>query len=426
MKWLKKWCYLILFTVSGLAYLTFVDGWQVYAGALGQVKEWCSGLGTGSVFPAEGPAESPLPEGAGDGTAVGGGNGTGEPGGAAGDGSGGNGTGEPGGAAGEGSGGNGTGEPGGAAGEGSGGNGAGEPGGVSGNGSGTGEPGGAAGNGGGTGVPGGAAGEGSGGNGTGEPGGAAGNGSGAGMPGGAAGNGSGTGEPGGAGNGSGTGVPGGAGDGSGAGAPGDSALPEVQYAAVEDDYFADAVFIGDSRTVGLFEYGGLEETAAFYASKGLTVYKMFEAQIVDVPGERKKITVEEALQQNSFGKIYLMIGINEMGTGTVESFLEKYQEVVDHLRELQPDAVIYLQAIIKVTSERSAQGDYINNEGIIARNEGIAKLADNEKIFFLDVNPLVCDETGGMIPDYTFDGVHLKAKYIGIWKDYLKSHAISS
>ncbi len=451
MKWLKKWCYLILFTVSGLAYLTFVDGWQVYAGALGQVKEWCSGLGTGSVFPAEGPAESPLPEGAGDGTAVGGGNGTGEPGGAAGDGSGGNGTGEPGGAAGEGSGGNGTGEPGGAAGEGSGGNGAGEPGGVSGNGSGTGEPGGAAGNGGGTGVPGGAAGEGSGGDGTGEPGGAAGNGSGAGMPGGAAGNGSGTGEPGGAagngsgagmpgeagngsgtgepggaGNGSGTGVPGGAGDGSGAGAPGDSALPEVQYAAVEDDYFADAVFIGDSRTVGLFEYGGLEETAAFYASKGLTVYKMFEAQIVDVPGERKKITVEEALQQNSFGKIYLMIGINEMGTGTVESFLEKYQEVVDHLRELQPDAVIYLQAIIKVTSERSAQGDYINNEGIIARNEGIAKLADNEKIFFLDVNPLVCDETGGMIPDYTFDGVHLKAKYIGIWKDYLKSHAISS
>ena len=413
MKWLKKWCYLILFTVSGLAYLTFVDGWQVYAGALGQVKEWCSGLGTGSVLPAEGPAESPLPEGAGVGTVVGGGtgegdgqgvlegsggNGSGEPGGAAGEGSGGNGSGEPGGAAGEGSGGNGTGEPEGAAGEGSGGNGSGEPGGAAGNGSGTGEPGGAAGNGGGTGVPGGAVG----------------NGSGAGMPGGASGNGSGTAEP------------GGAGDGSGAGAPGDSVLPEVQYAAVEDDYFADAVFIGDSRTVGLFEYGGLEETAAFYASKGLTVYKMFEAQIVDVPGERKKITVEEALQQNSFGKIYLMIGINEMGTGTVESFLEKYQEVVDHLRELQPDAVIYLQAIIKVTSERSAQGDYINNEGIIARNEGIAKLADNEKIFFLDVNPLVCDETGGMIPDYTFDGVHLKAKYIGIWKDYLKSHAISS
>ena len=211
------------------------------------------------------------------------------------------------------------------------------------------------------------------------------------------------------------------------GVPGEGNDPSrVQYMTVEDDYFADAVFIGDSRTVGMFEYGGLEEISTFYASTGLTVYKIFDSEIVSVPGERKKISVEEALEQNSFAKIYLMIGINEMGTGTVESFLEKYQEVVNHLRELQPDAVIYLQAIMKVTAERSAQGDYITNEGIVARNEGIAGIADNEKIFFLDVNPLVCDETGGMVPDYTFDGVHLKAKYIQIWKDFLKTHAISS
>ena len=207
------------------------------------------------------------------------------------------------------------------------------------------------------------------------------------------------------------------------GGAGDNPPGEVAYMTVEDDYFADAVFIGDSRTMGLFEYGGLEDTAAFYASTGLTVYKMFEAEIV--PGENGKITVEEALQQNSFAKIYLMIGINEMGTGTVESFLEAYEAAVAHLRELQPDAIIYLQAIIKVTTERSEQGDYINNEGIIARNEGIARLADNEHVFFLDVNPLICDETGGMIPEYTFDGVHLKAVYIDIWKDFLKTHAVS-
>lgn len=84
-----------------------------------------------------------------------------------------------------------------------------------------------------------------------------------------------------------------------------------------------------------------------------------------------------------------------------------------------------MQAIIKVTSERSAKGDYINNEGIEARNEGIALLADNERVFYLDVNPLICDDSGGMDPSYTFDGVHLKGKYIEIWKDYLKTHAIS-
>lgn len=196
-----------------------------------------------------------------------------------------------------------------------------------------------------------------------------------------------------------------------------------EYVSVEDDYFADAVFIGDSRTVGMFEYGGLEEISTFYASKGMTIYKLFDSAVA--PSPEGKITVEEALQQNQFAKIYLMVGINEMGTGTVEGFLEKYQEAVNRLRELQPDAIIYLQGIMKVTSQRSAKGDYINNEGIDVRNEGIALLADEEKIFYLDVNPLICDETGGMDPEYTYDGVHLKGKHIQIWKDYLKTHAIS-
>ena len=199
---------------------------------------------------------------------------------------------------------------------------------------------------------------------------------------------------------------------------------EVTYTTVEDDYFSDAVFIGDSRTVGMFEYGGLENITTFYASTGLTVFKLFDSPIVTVPGQKEKITVEQALSERQFSKIYLMIGINEMGRGTVETFMEKYKEVLAHLQELQPEAVIYLQAIMRVTTERSNKGDYINNAGIDARNAEIAKLADYVQVYYLDVNPLICDETGGMEPSYTFDGVHLKAQYIPIWKDFLKQHAV--
>lgn len=196
-----------------------------------------------------------------------------------------------------------------------------------------------------------------------------------------------------------------------------------RYQSVEKAYFDDAVFIGDSRTVGLYDYAGLDNTT-FYASTGLTVYKIFSSPIVSEPGSKEKITIEEALSRHQFKKIYLMIGINEMGTGTVETFMNKYREVVEHIRELQPDAIIYLQGIMKVTTDRSNQGDYINNPGIEARNTEIAKLADDKTIFYLDVNPLVCDETGGLIKDYTFDGVHLKAAYIDIWKQFLMDHAI--
>lgn len=197
-----------------------------------------------------------------------------------------------------------------------------------------------------------------------------------------------------------------------------------EYTTVEEDYFDDALFIGDSRTVGLMEYGGLEEHAEFYASTGLTVYKLFDAEIVPVEGGRDNISIEQALTEKQFSKIYLMVGINEMGTGTVESFVAAYKGVVEHIQELQPDAVIYIQAIIRVSTERSAQGDYIHNEGINERNEGLSLLADDQKIFYLDVNPLISDEDGGLIRDYTFDGVHLKAKYIAIWKEFLMEHAV--
>lgn len=195
------------------------------------------------------------------------------------------------------------------------------------------------------------------------------------------------------------------------------------YMDVDESYFDDAVFIGDSRTVGLYDYAGLDN-ATFYASSGLTVYKLFE----DPDGRYKdgnwKENIGTALSEKQFSKVYLMIGINEMGTGDVDYFIKHYEEAVAKIKELQPDAIIYLQSILRVTTERSAKGDYINNEGIDARNERIAQLADNQTVFYLDINSVVCDESGGLNPEYTFDGVHLYAQHIHIWKEYLMSHGV--
>ena len=199
---------------------------------------------------------------------------------------------------------------------------------------------------------------------------------------------------------------------------------EVVYAAAEDDYFSDAVFIGDSRTVGMYEYGGLENISTFYASTGLTVYSLFDSAIVEVPGQKDRITVEQALSEKQFAKIYLMVGINEMGRGDLEGFLAEYAAAVERLKELQPDAIIYLQGILKVSVIRNSKGDHIHNAGIEERNVGIASLADNVRVYYLDVNPVLCDEHGYLESSYTSDGVHLKAKYIPLWKEFLKQHTV--
>lgn len=198
-----------------------------------------------------------------------------------------------------------------------------------------------------------------------------------------------------------------------------------EFETVDEDYFADALFIGDSRGVGLYDYAHLDN-AEFYVSSGMSIYKLFEDPDRRLKDGNWPRNLATALTEKQYGKIYLILGINEMGVGDVDYFIENYEAVVEQIRQLQPDALIFIHGLLRVTEERSEKGDYITNEGINERNARLAELADGNSIFYLDVNDLFCDETGALNPEYTHDGVHLYAQYIEIWKQYLLEHGINS
>lgn len=107
--------------------------------------------------------------------------------------------------------------------------------------------------------------------------------------------------------------------------------------------------IGDSRTVGLHDYGGLDDQH-FLATVGMNVYNLWTEKFCEVDGE--KVTLEEALKAKKYGKIYFQIGINEMGRGTLDGFMTAYEDSVEKFRELQPDAVIFVQGIMKVAKKK--------------------------------------------------------------------------
>lgn len=197
--------------------------------------------------------------------------------------------------------------------------------------------------------------------------------------------------------------------------------PIREFHEVDDSYFSDAVFIGDSRTVGLHDYGGLDDST-FYATVGMNIYDLWTEKFCEVDGQ--KVTLEDALRARTYGKIYFQIGINEMGRGTVDGFMKAYAESVAKFKELQPDAVIFVQAIMKVTKDKSDKDPIFNNPGIEERNARIAELADNRTVFYLDVNEVVCDENGALRKDITFDNIHLLGSKYDIWVDYLKQKGI--
>lgn len=193
-----------------------------------------------------------------------------------------------------------------------------------------------------------------------------------------------------------------------------------EFSKVDMSYFDDALFIGDSRTVGISEYGGLNN-ANFFADVGMSVYNVWDTE-VSVPSAGK-VFLEDLLKQKTYGKVYVMLGINELGYD-FDDTVENYGMLISKIQALQPEAIVYIEANMHVTKSRSDSDDIYNNPAIDRFNEAISKFADNKNVFYIDVNQRFDDNSGGLDENYTSDNAHLLGKYYADWSAWLCENAI--
>ena len=194
---------------------------------------------------------------------------------------------------------------------------------------------------------------------------------------------------------------------------------EKEFVAADISYLDDALFIGDSRTVGLQEYSDISN-ADFFCTVGLNVFKIFN-ETANVNGTQTDL--KTLLSTEKYGKIYIMLGINELGYNRNTAF-NKYKELVDTVLSHQPDAIVFIEANIHVGAERSAKDSIINNAGINEFNSLLSDLENKQNIFYIDVNPVYDDESGNLSSAYSSDGIHLYAEYFSLWKDFILTKAI--
>lgn len=181
--------------------------------------------------------------------------------------------------------------------------------------------------------------------------------------------------------------------------------------------FSDTLFIGDSRTVGLSEYGDLGQAEVF-ANSGMSVFNLFQAQVTLKNGTKQGL--DEVLSSNRYGSIYLMLGINELGYEE-QSILRQYRTVVEQIRARQPQATLILEANLHVTREKAAKSDIYNNRKIDALNEAIEAIAEETGCRYLNVNSLFDDENGNLAAGYSTDGSHILGKYYSVWVEWIRS-----
>lgn len=197
---------------------------------------------------------------------------------------------------------------------------------------------------------------------------------------------------------------------SGADSAAESVIP------VEPGDYSDAAFIGDSRTEALKTYG-LLKGADYYTYKGLKVDTVFTEPCIDVDGS--KMTVMDAIGRKQYKRIYIMLGVNELGWVSTDIFIDDYGKIIDKLKETQPGATIYVQSILPVSAKKSEIDEIYNNPRINEFNGLIQAMAEEKGATYLPVNTAVMDETGALPAGASTDGVHPNIDYCRKWTAYL-------
>lgn len=203
----------------------------------------------------------------------------------------------------------------------------------------------------------------------------------------------------------------------------DFASPVPETEAVEDSYFDDAAFIGDSRTDGFRLYSGIRN-GEFIVHTGLSV---FQVDSKEITYKGKKMKVLDALGKGEYGKVYVCLGVNELGMRDDEGYYEHFSKLIDDIRAQQSQATVYIQLLIPVNEKKCKEkgiAGYINNEHLQVYNELLRQIAQEKHVFFVDPGAELVDESGQPPYDSVADGVHFQRAPYRQWLDYLKRHTV--
>ena len=204
----------------------------------------------------------------------------------------------------------------------------------------------------------------------------------------------------------------------------DFSQPAPEREAVDNSYFEDAAFVGDSRTDGFLIYSGIG-CGKNLTSNGLSIFKLAEKKALTINGTQ--YTLLEALALEQYGKVYLSLGINELGYYDDEGFYRSYCEAIDTIREIQPNAVIYIQGLIPVNETVIAQTGgraYLTNEHLRIYNDLMRQAAQEKQVVFLDLYSEFVNENGELPAEASKDGVHLRSDWCKQWLAYLQTHTV--
>jgi lysophospholipase L1-like esterase len=169
---------------------------------------------------------------------------------------------------------------------------------------------------------------------------------------------------------------------------------------------AQLLMIGDSITQG-WEGNGREVWQKYYGNR--------HAVNLGIGGDR----TQHVLWRLDHGNIdgihpklaVLMIGTNNSGRNTPEQIAAGVRAIVEKLRTSLPTTKVLVLAIFPRGKDEQDRLRKVNE----AANEQIAKLADGQNVFYLDIGKKFLNEDGTLSREIMPDLLHLSPRGYEIW-----------
>lgn len=200
-------------------------------------------------------------------------------------------------------------------------------------------------------------------------------------------------------------------------------------------WFDDAVFIGDSVSLKLNYYvakqrqsdSGYMGTAQFLTSgslgSGNALWEV-SSKSVHPAYQGKKMKLEESVPLTGAKKVYVMLGMNDIGVYGPEKSVKNLETLLDRIKAKAPGVIFYVQSATPMY--KGAEKKVLNNTTLTEYNRLVKELCLRRGWHYVDVASVLQDGEGYLPASYCSDregmGIHFTDTACAVWVNYLRTH----
>ncbi len=189
----------------------------------------------------------------------------------------------------------------------------------------------------------------------------------------------------------------------------------------KDGYLNRCVFLGDSRTVAMVNYGFFNDDAAL-AQVGISHPSFASNKFINNAG--KEYTLKSYLGSHQAPVIYMLLGVNGINSYSEEQYKSTFVTLIEKVTELAPNSNIVLVAIGPV-DDNGIYKNSVQNAWIDKYNNFLLETAKEKHIFYLNIAEILKGANGQVKSEYNGgDGLHYSGEGCKAIFRYIVEHPV--